>query len=137
MNLRGMGVYALLIGVLCVVFGLLEAALVFMECEIWIPRDLFGGLALIVIGAVYLSGVRELLEEKNEGISFLLVGSILIGVFGILHILMIGADWLMYLLGEVDEFPVVNALRPEILLFVAAFPVIVYFIRGVELQSSG
>jgi len=106
-RMREMRIWNIQPALLCTILGMV----------IGIPADLFGGFALLVIGAVYLTGVSDLFSGKMEGVSFVLVGSILTGVFGILYILMMGADGLMYLLGEV---------RPEILLFLTAVPVIWY-----------
>ena len=135
MNFKNIGLYTALIGAITAIVGIFEILFVFTGSELWIPADLFGGLALLVIAAVYLSGNGELLSKREEGLSFVLVGSILTGVFGILYILIMGADYLMYLLGEVDEFLILDEVRPEILLLVAVIPVIVYFIRVRSYES--
>ncbi|OFV67873.1 MAG: conserved hypothetical protein, membrane [Candidatus Syntrophoarchaeum caldarius] len=135
MNLKNIGLYSALIGGITAIIGVLEVIFVFTGTDSWIPADLFGGFALLVIAAVYLSGIGELLSKREEGLSFVLVGSILTGVFGILYILIMGADYLMYLLGEADEFLILDEVRPEILLLVAVLPVIVYFIRVRSYES--
>ena len=129
MNLKNIGLYSALIGGMTAIIGALEVIFLLTGTDSWIPADLFGGLALLVIAAVYLSGIGELLSKREEGLSFALTGTILTMVFGSLYTLIMGTDYLMYLLGEADEFLILDEVRPEILLLVAVLPVIVYFIR--------
>lgn len=129
MNIKNIGLYTGLVGAITAIIGSLEILFVFTGTDSWIPADLFGGFALIVIAAVYLSGIGELLSMREEGLSFALTGMILTMVFGSLYILMAGADWLMYLLGEADEFLIISELRPEILLLVATLPLARYMIK--------
>ncbi len=129
MNFKNIGLYTALIGAITAIVGIFEILFVFTGSELWIPADLFGGLALLVIAAVYLSGIGELFTKKEEGLSFALTGTILTMVFGILYTLMAGADWLMYTLGEADEFLIISELRPEILISIAALPLTIYLFK--------
>ncbi len=129
MNLKNIGLYSALIGGITAIIGALEVIFVFTGTDSWIPADLFGGLALLVIAAVYLSGIGELLSKREEGLSFALTGTILTMVFGSLYTLIMGTDYLMYLLGEADEFLIISELRPEILLLVATLPLARYLIK--------
>ena len=132
MNLKNIGLYSALIGGITAIIGALEVIFVFTGTDSWIPADLFGGLALLVIAAVYLSGIGELLSKREEGLSFALTGTILTMVFGSLYTLIMGTDYLMYLLGEADEFLIISELRPEILLLVATLPLARYLIKREE-----
>ncbi|CAD7767967.1 hypothetical protein FHEFKHOI_01967 [Candidatus Methanoperedenaceae archaeon GB50] len=132
MNLKNIGLYSALIGGITAIIGALEVIFVFTGTDSWIPADLFGGLALLVIAAVYLSGIGELLSKREEGLSFALTGTILTMVFGSLYTLIMGTDYLMYLLGEADEFLIITELRPEILLLVATLPLARYLIKREE-----
>ncbi len=132
MNLKNTGLYSALIGGITAIIGALEVIFVFTGTDSWIPADLFGGLALLVIAAVYLSGIGELLSKREEGLSFALTGTILTMVFGSLYTLIMGTDYLMYLLGEADEFLIISELRPEILLLVATLPLARYLIKREE-----
>jgi len=132
MNLKNIGLYAALIGGITAIIGALEVIFVFTGTDSWIPADLFGGLALLVIAAVYLSGIGELLSKREEGLSFALTGTILTMVFGSLYTLIMGTDYLMYLLGEADEFLIITELRPEILLLAATLPLARYLIKREE-----
>ena len=129
MNLKNIGLYSALIGGITAIIGALEVIFLLTGTDSWIPADLFGGLALLVIAAVYLSGIGELLSKREEGLSFALTGTILTMVFGSLYTLIMGTDYLMYLLGEADEFLIITELRPEILLLVATLPLARYLIK--------
>jgi len=124
-NLKAAGGYALVLGALYVSVGVLEIlswiGIRLSGTESVIPEDLFGGLALLVIGAVYLSGVKTLLTKGEEGLSFLFVGAILSATFGVVFLLIMGAHWLNYWLG-VGEFSTIAEFRPEIWLFFISLP---------------
>jgi len=126
-------VSALILGMLYAAIGMLEVLVVLLDIG-WlknlIPADVFGGMALLVIGTVYLSGVGSLRNNRVEGVSFALVGGMLSGVIGMLYLMMMGADGMMYLLGETETFSVLAELRPEVWLFVVSLPLAYYLKRG-------
>ncbi len=132
MDYKIWGIYALVFGALCLVFGSIEIVSVPLGIDSVIPADLFGGFVMLVTGAVYLTGLNDLFAEKKEGLSFAIVGTLLLAIFGILYTLMIGADGLMYLIGETEEFSFASGLRPEIWLFVASLPAALYLVREGE-----
>jgi hypothetical protein len=115
--------YALVLGILYLIVGLVE---VFGGAS-FIPGDIFSGLALVVISVVYLYGIKGLWNANYGGLSFLLGGLLLSAAFGILYLLLMGADGLMYLLGEAEEFSALDDFRPGIWLFFISLPA-VYFI---------
>jgi len=129
MGIKIWGIYALVFGALCLIFGITEIVSVPLGIDSMIPADLFGGFVMLVTGAVYLTGLNDLLAEREEGFSFAIVGTLLLAVFGILYTLMIGAYGLMYLIGEAEEFSIISGLRPEIWLFAASIPAAIYFVR--------
>ncbi len=110
------GTYSLVLGLGYLAVGLLEI----IGGHGWVPGDLFGGLAVLVIGATYLSGVRELLAGKYEGVSFMVGGLLLSAAFGGLYLLLVVAQWLDYLIGEAEEFSA--SLRPEVFFLLVAIP---------------
>lgn len=112
------GIYAFVLGVVYLVFGVLE---VFGGVGL-IPGDFFGGLALVVIAATYLNGVKGVFNGEHKGLSFILGGLFLTTVFGVLYLLVMGADGLMYLLGEAEEFSALADFRPAIWFFFASLP---------------
>ena len=74
-----------------------------------IKPDIFLGLILIIIGIVFLSGIKDLLQKKDEGISHLVVGSLLSIGFGVIYFLIFLAHGAMFLLGN-EDFLTWNAL---------------------------
>jgi len=116
---KTIGIYALVLGVVYLAFGIIE---VFGGAGDIIPGDLFGGFALAVIAATYLNGVNGLFNGKHQGLSFLIGGLFLSTVFGVLYLLLMGADGFMYILGEAEEFSVLAGFRPAIGLFFLSLP---------------
>jgi len=108
----GLGVISLAIGLVEILGGLGES----------IPGDLFGGFVLVVMAATYLNGVKGVIHGRHEGLSFLIGGLFLTVVFGVLYLLMMGADGLMYLLGEAEALPKLSEARPEIWIFILSLP---------------
>lgn len=51
--------------------------------------DLLGGFLLIIIAAVFLTGVRPLFKDEQEGYAFIAVGYILAGVLFALQVMVI------------------------------------------------
>jgi len=123
---KTIGIYAAVIGVVYLVLGVIE---VFGGAGDVIPGDLFGGLALVVIAATFLYGIKSTFDGDHKGLSFLIGGLFLSAVFGILYLLLMGADGLMFLLGEADEFSVLADFRPAIWMFILSLP-LAYLARG-------
>jgi hypothetical protein len=130
-NGKVVATYALILGAIYFILGILEVVEGFgpffgvtegpvLGAE-HIPADLFGGLATIVIGAVYF-GAAPLWKAKYESLSFLLVGVLISTVFGALYLLILGANGFgAYLAGEEWEW-MADLLRPEIWLFFLSLP---------------
>ena len=123
---KTIGIYAAVIGVAYLVLGVIE---VFGGAGDVIPGDLFGGLALVVIAVTFLYGIKNTFDGDHKGLSFLIGGLFLSAVFGILYLLLMGADGLMFLLGEADEFSVLADFRPAIWMFILSLP-LAYLARG-------
>jgi len=117
---KWLGAYALFLGIGYVAAALAEA---FENQEIS-PGSLLSVGVLLVISATYLMGVKKLLGGQREGLSFLLGGLLLSGAVGGLYLLMTGADWLMYLLGEVEDFAVMSKISPATILLFLALPLL-------------
>ena len=80
------------------------------------PSDVFGGLILIVISAIFLRGITH-----NEHDAFLGFGSLMLAVFSVLYILVFFANGLdAWIVG--DEWNPVDDLRVEIVLLPLAIP---------------
>lgn len=130
-NGKVVATYALILGIIYFILGILEVVEGFgpffgvtegpvLGVE-WLPADMFGGLATIVIGAVYF-GATPLWKAKYESLSFLLVGVLLSTVFGALYLLIWGANGFgAFLAGEEWEW-MADLLRLEIWLFFLSLP---------------
>ncbi|MHC1597298.1 MAG: hypothetical protein ACXQT3_03165 [Methermicoccaceae archaeon] len=69
-----------------------------------IPADAVGGMILILIGAVFLFGFKELSAGINEGVAYIYVGVMLALVFTTIHLLIMGADVLEAYVIQSEDF---------------------------------
>jgi len=118
---KRLAIYASALGVISLAIGLVEISGGWGET---IPGDLFGGFVLVVMAATYLGGVKGTFQGRHEGLSLVIGGLFLTAVFGVLYLLMMGADGLMYLLGEVEALPEIIEVRPEIWIFILSLPLV-------------
>ena len=138
-----MAVYAAALGTLYIIVGSVEFATAFWN---WFIKpgdnlsllglpcdDLFGGLAALIIGAVFF-GAIPLWKARYEAIGFILVGALLSVTFGAVYLLIVGADvfgtLLTYMSGEEWTWEWLTAgilgvvlLRPEIWLAFLSAPI--------------
>ena len=86
--------------------------------------DVFGGVMLIIIGIVYLTGVKKQAQGDREGLPFLLVGSLLAAVFFAMYMAIMLANGVGYAFQFEDwiEWRWLDDLRPGIWLFMLALP---------------
>lgn len=142
---KGTAVYSLSLGLTYLIFGLLELS--FGLDQAWnldwlqwnvssalIYPDMFGGCMLIIIGVVFLFGVSLQRHGNQEGISFLVVGTILAMVFFVVHMAIMASHAIGYSVYHVTPEPYADPvadwaewswlddLRPAIWLFVFALP---------------
>jgi len=132
-------VYSFVIGILYAIFGILEILVgwgdfvgtgvpIIQPIELAgvnvVPPDVFGGIMLIIIGAVYLTGVRQQAKAEREALSFLLVGSLLAAVFFVVYVVIMLANGVGYVFQFEDwlEWIWLDDLRPGIWLFLLALP---------------
>jgi len=97
-------IFGLVAGSAYVLFGVLQALVCIGVVALpFVPGEPVGVLVLLVLGAVFLSGYRELREGTDEGVAHIHVGLLLSLLFGVLYLLILGADALeAYLLGSED-----------------------------------
>jgi hypothetical protein len=131
--------YSFGIGIVYAIFGILEilvgwgefvgtGGLLIQPTELAgvnvVPPDVFGGIMLIIIGAVYLTGVRQQAQGEREGLSFLIVGSLLAAVFFVVYVVIMLANGVGYAFQFEDwlEWVWLDDLRPGIWLFLLALP---------------
>jgi hypothetical protein len=132
-------VYSAVIGILYAIFGILEILIgwgdfvgaesaLISPLEVAgitvVPSDLFGGIMLIIVGAVYLTGVKQQAKGEREGLSFLFVGSLLALIFFGVYMVIMLANGVGYVFQFEDwlEWIWLDDLRPGIWLFLLALP---------------
>jgi hypothetical protein len=144
---RSVVVYSVILGILYIIIGSIEFTTGLLdlpnpgtvESILGMPVDLFGGFAALVIGFVYL-GATSLWKGRYESLGFVLVGTMLSAVFGVLYLLIVGADgleaYLACLGGENWTWDWLTSgtagtglLRPEIWLFFASLPLLIYTLK--------
>ena len=154
---RYMAVYAAVLGAIYIIIGSVEFATAFWNWFIapgdnlsllGLPSDdLFGGLAALVIGAVFF-GATSLWKARYEAIGFVLVGALLSATFGAVYLLILGADglgtYLAYLSGEEWTWEWLTAgtlgvglLRPEIWLAFLSAPLGYVALKAARQSEEG
>jgi len=101
-----------------------------------IKPDIFLGICMALIGAVFLVGVKPLFQNKDEGVSFLVGGSLLSIGYGIIYLLIMLAHGAMFLLGNEDflTWNILSDFSPAIWYALLAIPggIITWQIRNVK-----
>lgn len=98
MKFNGKMVFCGIFGILYLAFGLVQIAasvlqgVAEMAGQLFIPADPAAGFALMVTGAVFLSGAVKMHKGIQEGPAFLYVGILLALAFGIIALLTSGAQ---------------------------------------------
>ncbi|MDK2940427.1 MAG: hypothetical protein PWQ51_2592 [Methanolobus sp.] len=115
--------FAALAGVLYAFFGLLHIVEGLgidtgMAGLLFIPGDILGGLCLVVIGAVFLNGLREMLQGINAGVSFVYVGILMSLIFAAVYLLIMGGNLLDSFIvpDDYEGWSIMEAFRPGIYL---------------------
>ncbi|WP_321429529.1 hypothetical protein [uncultured Methanolobus sp.] len=116
-------VFAALTGVLYASFGLLNILQGFgidtgMPGSLFIPGDILGGFCLVIIGAVFLNGLREMLKGINAGVSFVYVGILMSLIFAAVYLLIMGGNLLDSFIvpDDYEGWSVMESFRPGIYL---------------------
>jgi len=121
--MKAAATYSLGLGTIYLGMGLLEILGSYLGIRpSFIPHNILGGFVLAVIGGIYLSGVKDLWQGRREGLAGTLVGMALALGFGGLYLLVMGADFLSYLIGDLEGWRPLADLRPEIWLAPLALP---------------
>lgn len=84
------------------------------------PADLLGGFLLIIVSSVFLTGIRPLRKNEEEGYAYIAVGYILAAILFALQILVIGTNALGWLLRFEDwiGWNIINDLNLSFWLFI-------------------
>lgn len=112
--------FALIAGSLHLLFAALQgvAATGFVDIPL-VPGNAMGVFVLTVLGLVFIFGYRELEQGIPEGVSFIVVGIMLSLIFGVLYLLVLGADAVSAYVVKAENFEdwtVMDGIRPEIYL---------------------
>jgi hypothetical protein len=126
--------FAALAGVLYAFFGLLHIVEGLgidtgMAGLLFIPGDILGGFCLLVIGAVFLNGLREMLQGINAGVSFVYVGILMSLIFMAVYLLIMGGNLLDSFLvpDDYEGWSVMESFRPGIYLGLLSLIGILYW----------
>jgi hypothetical protein len=151
-NEKLVAAYAVALGAAYLALGAVELALG-LHNLLWlsenaslagiVPADVLGGFASLVTGATFLSAI-SVLRGVRESWGYVIVGLFLSAVFGVLYMLIVGADglstWLSYVAGEgewtwewlTSGSAGTGLLRPEIWLFLASLPLAHLTLRALK-----
>ncbi|MBP7411132.1 MAG: hypothetical protein KA818_06265 [Methanoculleus sp.] len=136
MNETKMLVFGAVLGALYIVTGLLQVlgpviGPVPGTDLLYLTGDLFVGFVLLVIGAVFAVGARNLSRDVGEGAIFISVGILLSVLFGLVSLLALCATGLdVFLLGEGAEWSVADSIDP--LLYLAVIGAVGFLAWGRE-----
>jgi hypothetical protein len=123
-------IFGIIVGVLYLVFGFIQFFVGLsirseLTDSLFIPNDVIGGLILVLIGIVFLFGVKELNEGLDEGVAYIYVGILLALVFMIIYSLIIVANAInTYVLVNEDfsDWTPLDDMRPGI--YLGVIPII-------------
>jgi len=97
--------FGLAAGGIYILFGVLQVAFSVMSWDhVLFPPDIIGGFVLIIIGSVFSTGVKELSRGVHEGVAYIYVGIFLGAVFGLIYLLMMGANAVEVYVFESEDF---------------------------------
>jgi len=117
----------LLSGVLYAFFGILTILTFFGVVSFaLISADVLTGLMILIVGVVFIEGVRELRESVSDAVPFLMVGLLLAGLIAGLQIAILFSNALGWLLGLEGwkEWQVASDLTQAIWVFPAVVPLL-------------
>jgi hypothetical protein len=139
---KKLAIYSLGIGAIYLIFGLLELARGLSETfgvtweisTMLVYPDMFSGVALTIIGLIFLFGIRAQWKGGKAAASYLAVGTLLAAVFFAVYLAIMGAHALgsgvYHILPEAyadifadwAEWTWIDDMRPGIWLFAFAIP---------------
>ncbi|MDW7731428.1 MAG: hypothetical protein SCH66_03240 [Methanolobus sp.] len=126
--------FAALTGVMYTIFGIFQIGEGLgintgMSDVLFIPGDILGGLSLVILGAVFLYGLKEMLQGINAGVSFVYVGILMSLVFMVVYLLVMGGNMLDSLIvpEDYEGWNIMEAFRPGIYLGILPLMGILYW----------
>ena len=84
-------------GIVYIIFGFTQfiislGVIPFVTNIIFFPRDIIGGVILVLLGAVFWVGVKELKNGFSEGVAYVYVGIFLALLFCVIYIFVFAAN---------------------------------------------
>jgi hypothetical protein len=139
---KNLALYSTLIGAIYLIFGLLELTRGFSEAfgltweisTVLVSADIFSGLALLIIGIIFLFGVHAQWKGGKDAASYLAVGTLIAAVFLAVYLAIMGAHAIgagfysilpeeyAEVFADWAEWTWIDDLRPGIWLFIFAIP---------------
>ncbi|SFM45297.1 hypothetical protein [Methanolobus profundi] len=126
--------FSALAGVLYALFGLVHIIEGLgidtgLSGMLFIPGDILGGFCLVVIGAVFLIGFKEMLQGLNAGVSFVYVGILMSLIFMAVYLLIMGGNLLDSFIvpDDYEGWSVMETFRPGIYLGLLSLAGILYW----------
>lgn len=127
-------IFAALAGVLYLLSGLLHIAgglgiYTGLSDTLFVSGDISGGFCLMVIGAVFIAGLREMLKGINAGVSFVYVGILMSLLFMGVYLLIMGGNLLdSYIVPEDYEgWSIIETFRPGLYLGIISVAGLVFW----------
>lgn len=119
------GIYTGLIGLVYVIVGCALIANAYIGFEsIFIPGDMFQGVMIAIVGAVFLKGIIDKNRGDSEWRANLSVGTLLAGILFALFLFMMISNGLGWALGFEDwaEWTPIDQFQPSLWLFIIVLP---------------
>ncbi len=120
-NGRWPSFFTMVIGITYLIVGIVQ---VLSSLQLIVPitgfSDFIGGFLLIIVASVFLTGVKPLSENNQEGYAFIAVGYILAALLFGLQILVILTNGLGWFLHFEDwlSWSILNDITPSLWLFI-------------------
>ena len=101
-------------------------------------NNFVGGLLLIIVSSVFLTGVQPLSQNKQEGYAFIIVGYILAALLFGLQVLVIFSNALGWILGYEDwlSWNIYNDITPSLWLFLVLMALTLMLWLGGNLREK-
>ena len=136
---QGLERFALLIGSCYLFVAVLQFLVLAGVFEIpLVPAEPMGAVVLTVFGLVFLSGYHELNDGVEDGVAHVYVGVLISLIFGVLYLLVLGADAMeAWLIGNEDysDWSLMDGLRPEIYLSLLSLSGAWWFRKELKLEE--
>ena len=89
--------FGMLSGAFYLIFGIIQFIIglglgVELSDKLLIPNDIIGSFILVLIGVIFVFGVKELRAKNNEGIAYIYIGIFIALIYLAIYVLILAAD---------------------------------------------